>query len=97
MTDDGVDTIQQEGTELELRYDYVERDDVPPVKTKSRDFCVRLMAMNKLWTKEEINTLRNEFGMDPFKFRGGWYTRPGTKITTPWCRHIWSQRLVRRR
>ena len=97
LTEDGVDTIQQEGTELELRYDYVERDDVPPVKTKSRDFCLRLMAMNKLWTKEEINTLRNEFGMDVFKFRGGWYNNPRTGSTTPWCRHIWSQRLVRRR
>jgi hypothetical protein len=42
--------------------------------------------------------LKNDFdmsGLDIFQRRGGWYNNPRLKKTTPWCRHIWSQEVVR--
>jgi hypothetical protein len=81
----------------ELRYIYVERPNVPAVKTQSREFCVKLLEMNKSYSREDINAMENEFGTNVFQYRGGDYTNPITKETTPYCRHIWKQQIVTRK
>lgn len=81
----------------ELRYIYVERPNVPAVKTQSREFCVKLLEMDKSYSREDINAMENEFGTNVFQYRGGDYTNPITKETTPYCRHIWKQQIVTRR
>lgn len=98
LTKDGEDTLNAggDGDQLQLMYKYALRSDAPPLKTRSRDFCVRLMAERKLYTRDEIDTLNNGMGLDVFRFRGGYYNNPETGRTTPWCRHIWNQVVVRR-
>jgi hypothetical protein len=81
----------------ELRYIYVERPNVPAVKTQSREFCVKLLEMDKSYSREDINAMENEFGTNVFQYRGGDYTNPITKETTPYCRHIWKQQIVTRK
>lgn len=81
----------------ELRYVYAVRPNVPEPKTESREFCVNLMAMNKSYSREDINALENDIGTNVFQYRGGYYTNPDTKKTTPYCRHIWRQQIVTRR
>ena len=83
--------------QYEIRYSYEKRQGVPPVKTKSRDFCKALMGAERLYTREEIKFISGKEGRDVWKYRGGWYTNPVTKVTTPWCRHIWMQNLVKRK
>jgi len=96
VTEDGKETLEDSGEpELQVMYRYALRSDAPPLKTKSRDFCKRLMATNKLFTKDEIFRLNNSMGLDVFRFRGGYYNNPSIGRTTPWCRHIWSQQLVK--
>jgi hypothetical protein len=80
----------------ELRYIYVERPNVPPAK-QSREFCVKLLEMDKSYSREDINAMENEFGTNVFQYRGGDYTNPITKETTPYCRHIWKQQIVTRK
>jgi DNA-binding MarR family transcriptional regulator len=75
-------------------YSYQERPGVPPVITKSRDFCLRLLGLNRLYTRDDINSISSRVDRDVWKYRGGWYTNPETGATTPYCRHIWVQQLV---
>ena len=102
VTDEG----EEEVTEIITVYKYVKRPDAPALKTESRDFCKRMVALSrdKSWTYQEINETRfpggkgsgnNAQGTDVFTKRGGWYTNPNTGTRTPFCRHIWSSRTVR--
>lgn len=60
----------------------------------SRDFCKQLLAKEKLYSREEIEAISAEAGFDVWMMRGGWYTKPGTNIHVPKCRHIWQQNIV---
>jgi len=84
---------------FEVRYGYRTRLDVPPAKSGSRQFCERLMSLNRLYTRDEINSISNRLTpyRDVWKYRGGWYTNPDTQASTPWCRHEWIQQLVVKR
>ena len=75
-------------------YTYKERPGVPKVLTKSRDFCLRLLSLNRLYTRDEINNISSRVDRNVWNYRGGWYTNPQTKVSTPYCRHIWVQQLV---
>ena len=83
--------------QYEVRYSYQVRIDVPPVKTESREFCTRLMNLNRLYTREEIESISQRVDRDVWRYRGGWYTNPDTGRSTPWCRHQWNQQLVIKR
>jgi hypothetical protein len=75
-------------------YTYKERPGVPKVLTKSRDFCLRLLSLNRLYTRDEINNISSRVDRNVWNYRGGWYTNPQTQVSTPYCRHIWVQQLV---
>jgi hypothetical protein len=75
-------------------YSYKERPGVPKVLTKSRDFCLRLLSLNRLYTRDEINNISSRVDRNVWNYRGGWYTNPKTQVSTPYCRHIWVQQLV---
>jgi hypothetical protein len=102
VTDLGKQLVREEQIPIErfeVRYGYRTRLDVPPAKSGSRQFCERLLSLNRLYTREEINSISNR--LDPYrdvwKYRGGWYTNPDTQASTPWCRHEWIQQLVVKR
>ena len=84
---------------FEVRYGYRTRLDVPPAKSGSRQFCERLLSLNRLYTRDEINSISNRLTpyRDVWRYRGGWYTNPDTQASTPWCRHEWIQQLVVKR
>lgn len=79
---------------FQVVYTYQERPGVPPVITKSRDFCLRLLGLNRLYTRDDINSISSRVDRDVWRYRGGWYTNPDTGASTPYCRHIWVQQLV---
>jgi len=91
VTDEGEEEVE----ELITVYKYKLRSDAPNLKGHSRDFCRRLIALNKNYTIEEINRLNNGMGTNVFSNRGGWYTNPNTGTHTPFCRHIWSAKTVK--
>jgi hypothetical protein len=86
-----------ETRQFEVRYKYQVRPDVPPVKTKTRDFCKKLIDLGRLYSREDINMISGRVSRDVWKYRGGWYTNPKTKVSTPYCRHTWFQELVIKR
>lgn len=100
VTELGTQLVREEQIPIErfeVRYGYRTRLDVPPAKTGSRQFCERLMGLNRLYTRDEINTISSRVDRDVWKYRGGWYTNPDTQVSTPWCRHEWIQQLVVKR
>jgi hypothetical protein len=86
---------------LELRYKYDLDPDALPLQPggKSREFCLRMVDMGKLYTREEIDQMSAILGYSVWLRRGGWYTVPNTDppLHIPHCRHEWKQRIVRRR
>jgi hypothetical protein len=86
--------IPIEISEFEVRYSYQTRMDVPAVKTESREFCKKLLELNRSYTRDDINSISTQVDRNVWTYRGGWYTNPDTGATSPWCRHEWIQQLV---
>jgi len=70
-----------------------------PRDDKNRPFCARLMDLNRVYDRAEIDGLSVKLGYDVWKRRGGWYRVPGSDpaLNVPHCRHAWEQIIVRRR
>jgi len=66
-------------------------------KETSRDFCKDLMEKDLLYTRAEIDMMKNDLGTDVWTFKGGWYTKPNTDQHFPYCRHTWHQYLVKKK
>ena len=90
--------------QTEVKYKYTLRSDAPALKGESRDFCRKMMGKRKLYSKAEIELLRNDMKSssitdvtDVWLARGGWYRKPDTETSIPYCRHIWKQVIVRKK
>jgi hypothetical protein len=86
---------------LELRYKYDLDPDALPLQPggESREFCVQMLKMEKLYTRDEIDQMSAILGYSVWLRRGGWYTVPESEppLHIPHCRHEWKERIVRRR
>lgn len=66
----------------------------------TRDFCRRIIGLNKAWSIEEISSISAEhlrimnLPDDVFTFTGGYYRQKGTTTTQPMCRHMWRANVV---
>lgn len=102
ITDIGRADIQESGLpKIEVRYKYELSPDAPPLMPggKSREFCVKMSDLNKLYTRQEIDQISAIVGYNAWLRRGGWYTVPNSEppLHIPHCRHEWSQKVVRRK
>ena len=61
--------------------------------TTSRPFCAKLMGLNKLYTRAEIEMLSARLGYSVFDRGGGWWTMPNGEHS-PSCRHQWVSKVV---
>lgn len=85
-------------------YDWIPGFDDSNLDT-SREFCADLISATRAgvrWTREDIEDIStagypDSWGDDPdiWAMRGGWYTKPGTDIRVPHCRHQWMQEILR--
>ncbi len=60
----------------------------------TRDFCRELIRLNRLYTRDDIQTLTTLLGYDVWLQRGGWYHDRERNVNVPQCRHIWKQTIV---
>ena len=89
-----IDNIEIPISRFEVRYTYRTRPDVPNPITQSRAFCVKLIELNRSYSRQDIDNISVRVERDVWRYRGGWYTNPDTQVTTPFCRHEWIQQLV---
>lgn len=85
---------EAEQVDFEIVYRYVLRSDAGVAKTGSRDFCKRLMSLNRVYTKQEIDQISTLVNRNVWLRRGGFWNR-GEGVISPSCRHIWRQELIR--
>jgi len=91
-TQSAIGNIADELKKYEVRYKYQ-----GPKDSKNRAFCKALLNLNKLYTRDEINKISDRVGRNVWTKRGGWYTKPGTDIHLPYCRHQWASILVKKK
>lgn len=92
--------ISKESNIAEVRYQYAWRSDIPTSErdTKahpSRAFCHRLMQLDKLYTRKEIDAISGRVGLNVWEYRGGWWNDDG--FNSPSCRHIWKSVIVKKK
>lgn len=85
-------------TTFMVRYSYEWRTDIPVNQRNSpdhpsRQFCARLMQLDRLYSRAEIETISARLGYSVFDRRGGWWTRPNGDHS-PSCRHRWLAQTV---
>lgn len=88
-------------TEILLRYSYDWRSIVPVTerntpKHPSRPFCVKMMELNRLYSRADIETISMRLGYSVWDRVGGWWTMPDGEHS-PKCRHEWHALTVIRK
>ena len=84
-----------------VRYQYDWKKIVPSSQRNtsahpSRPFCSKLMSLQKLYTRSEIEMLSARLGYSVFDRAGGWWTMPNGEAS-PSCRHEWVSKIVVRK
>lgn len=87
---------------FEVVYQYREREGIPPLKGESRPFCKNLIALQRVFTREEIDMISarlraNGIDRDVWQYKGGWYHNYETNRNTPSCRHTWLQTVIEKK
>jgi len=81
--------------EISIRYSY----EVSPglgeaIIDTTRDFCRRLIQLDRVYSRKEIEQISQRLGYSVWQRRGGFYHNPRTGVTTPYCRHRWVEQVV---
>ena len=63
----------------------------------TRDFCKTMVSQSKsrVWDSAQIQQVGMMEDRNVWLRRGGFWTRKGTNITTPYCRHVWEQVVIK--
>lgn len=78
-------------TEILLRYSYEGPDD-----DRTRAFCQRMLKLNRLYSRSDIEQISERLGYSVWDRRGGWFTQPDGNHR-PYCRHRWVSNIVLRK
>lgn len=91
--------VQKPITEIVVMYEYAKAPNVKgdTVLPTTRDFCRRLIQLDRLYSRQDINNISATTGRDVWTERGGWYTAKGSDTSTPYCRHVWQQVIAVKR
>lgn len=85
---------------FKIAYRYVVRNDAgAPIIPTTRPFCREMVnaSNNRVWDATQITQISLEENRNVWLRGGGFWTRKGTNITTPYCRHEWEQVVIKER
>ena len=103
---DILEKIKPVTTEFLIRYSYEwkpqfavssESKDITPLINSSRPFCKYLLKADKMYTRVEIESMSARLGYSVWDRAGGWWTKEGTNVHSPSCRHRWVSNIVTRK
>jgi hypothetical protein len=76
-------------TEILIKYSYEVKPNIgPAVIPTTRPFCKKLIELNRLYSRAEIENVSLRLGYSVWDRRGGWWG------DDPQCRHIWVSHVV---
>ena len=84
---------------FKVAYRYVksgEASGASVIKT-TRDFCRTMVGQSqtRVWDSKQITNISMLEDRNVWLRRGGFWTRKGTDVTTPYCRHVWEQVVIK--
>ena len=79
---------------IEIKYSYEKRKDAtgPSVLDTTRPFCKKMVALNRLYSRADIQKISEFVGYNVFKRTGGFWNKNGKIV--PHCRHEWRTNIV---
>jgi hypothetical protein len=85
-------------TSFLVRYSYEWKSIVPTSERNtsahpSRPFCAKLMSLDRLYSRSEIESISRRLGYSVFDRGGGWWNM-GDGVNSPSCRHQWVSKVV---
>jgi hypothetical protein len=84
---------------FKVAYRYVKSGEAAgaDVLPTTRDFCKRMVnqSASRVWDSAQIQQIGMTEDRNVWLRRGGFWTRKGTNITTPYCRHVWEQVVIK--
>lgn len=84
-----IDTrVAPETVDVSIKYSYEPRPGLEPIIETTRPFCRKLLALNRLYTRAEIESISQRVGYSVFDREGGFW---GEKHH---CRHEWKKNIV---
>lgn len=85
-------TAEPETTEILIKYTYEVKPGVgPAIIPTSRPFCIKLIGLNRMYSRKEIEDISQRLGYSVWDRRGGWWG------DSPTCRHEWKSNVVVRK
>jgi hypothetical protein len=89
----GIDDIRNDRGTPDTTQIYIKYSYEGPQDSRNRDFCAKLLELDRLYSRFEIELISQELGYSVFDRRGGFWTHKDG-ITTPYCRHQWQSNIV---
>lgn len=78
-----------ETTEIFIKYSYEVKPGVgPEIIATTRPLCRKLIELDRLYSRAEIETISQRLGYSVFDRKGGWWGK------NPECRHRWQSNVV---
>lgn len=96
-----LETAEPLDVSFKIAYRYVKSQEASgaDIIDTTRDFCRRMVqqSQSRVWTSAEIQQIGMREDRNVWLRRGGFWTRKGTNVTTPYCRHSWEQVVIKKR
>jgi predicted transcriptional regulator len=91
LTDNGRGSIEGGGetTSIKVMYGYA-----GPQDSRNRPFCAKLLELDRLYTRADIEQISLRLGYSVWDRRGGWYRPKGSSEARAYCRHTWETHTV---
>lgn len=89
---DAVKAADPETRSVQILYSYEGPED-----ERNRPFCAKMLKLDRLYSRKEIEAISKRLEYSVWARRGGWYTIPGTNEHRPYCRHSWASNVVVKR
>jgi len=84
-----IDTrAKPETIDVFIKYSYEPKEGLEPIIATTRPFCRRLIELDKLYTRAEIESISQRVGFSVWDRKGGFW---GDKDE---CRHRWFRHVV---
>ncbi len=84
-----LDTVEKpETVDIFIKYTYEAKPGLEPIIETTRPFCKRLIELNRVYTRSEIEQISQRIGYSAWDRKGGFW---GSK---PECRHRWVKLIV---
>lgn len=82
-------TGEVETTEIFIKYSYEVKPGIgPAIIETTRPFCKKLIELDRLYSRTEIESISQRLGYSVWDRRGGWWG------DSPTCRHMWVSHVV---